>query len=93
MDSIELVTMVVLGGMASTYGAVFGAILLTFLPELLVIFEDYEMLIFGGILMGVMIFMPQGLYVGLSQKLSLLSAKKKRIKKDMAQEVSAGEAG
>lgn len=65
--SIELVTMVVLGGMASTYGAVFGAILLTFLPELLVVFEDYEMLIYGGILMGVMIFMPQGLFVGLSQ--------------------------
>lgn len=65
--SIELVTMVVLGGMASTYGAVFGAILLTFLPELLVVFEDYEMLIYGAILMGVMIFMPQGLYVGLLQ--------------------------
>jgi len=67
--SIELVTMVVLGGMASTYGAVFGAILLTFLPELLVVFEDYEMLIFGGILMGVMIFMPQGLFVGIVQKI------------------------
>ncbi len=68
--SIELVTMVVLGGMASTYGAVFGAILLTFLPELLVVFEDYEMLIFGGILMGVMIFMPQGLFVGVAQKIA-----------------------
>ncbi len=68
--SIELVTMVVLGGLASTYGAVFGAILLTFLPELLVVFEDYEMLIYGGILMGVMIFMPQGLFVGLLQKIA-----------------------
>jgi len=68
--SIELVTMVVLGGMASTYGAVFGAILLTFLPELLVVFDDYEMLIFGGILMSVMIFMPQGLFIGLLQKIA-----------------------
>ncbi len=68
--SIELVTMVVLGGMASTYGAVFGAILLTFLPEFLVVFEDYEMLIFGAILMGVMIFMPQGLFVGMVQKIT-----------------------
>jgi len=66
--SIELVTMVILGGMASTYGAVFGAILLTFLPELLVVFEDYEMLIFGAILMGVMIFMPQGVFVALLQQ-------------------------
>jgi branched-chain amino acid transport system permease protein len=63
--SIGLVTMVVLGGLASTYGAVFGAILLTFLPEFLVVFEDYEMLIFGAILMLVMIFMPQGLFIAL----------------------------
>ena len=63
--SIELVTMVVLGGMASTYGAVFGALILTFLPELLVVFEDFEVMIFGAILMLMMIFLPQGLFVGL----------------------------
>lgn len=63
--SIELVTMVVLGGMASTYGAVFGALVLTFLPELLVVFEDYEVMVFGAILMLIMIFLPQGLFVGL----------------------------
>ena len=65
--SIELVTMVVLGGMGSTFGAVFGAIILTLLPELLVVFEDYEVLIFGAILMVIMIFLPQGLFVGVSQ--------------------------
>jgi len=73
--SIELVTMVVLGGLASTYGAVFGAILLTFLPEFLVVFEDYEMLIFGGILMSVMIFMPQGLFIGVGNKIKQLTKK------------------
>ncbi|MDH3353866.1 MAG: branched-chain amino acid ABC transporter permease [Chromatiales bacterium] len=62
--SIELVTMVVLGGLASTYGAIFGALVLTFLPELLVVFEDYEVMVFGAILMAMMIFMPQGLFVG-----------------------------
>ncbi|WP_260292762.1 branched-chain amino acid ABC transporter permease [Sedimenticola hydrogenitrophicus] len=70
--SIELVTMVVLGGMASTYGAVLGALILTFLPELLVVFEDYEVMIFGGILMGMMIFLPQGLFVGLGDLLRKL---------------------
>ncbi|GAB4360150.1 MAG: branched-chain amino acid ABC transporter permease [Gammaproteobacteria bacterium] len=65
--SIELVTMVVLGGMGSTFGAVFGAIVLTLLPELLVVFEDYEVLIFGAILMVIMIFLPQGLFVGIHQ--------------------------
>ncbi|HHW77695.1 MAG TPA: branched-chain amino acid ABC transporter permease [Xanthomonadaceae bacterium] len=65
--SVELVTMVVLGGMASTFGAACGAIALTLLHEGLVVFEDYEMLIHGALLMAVMIFLPQGLFVGLSQ--------------------------
>ncbi len=67
MVSVELVTMVVLGGMASTFGAALGAITLTVLHESLVVFEDYEMLIHGALLMAVMIFLPQGLFVGLSQ--------------------------
>lgn len=62
--SIEIVTMVVLGGMASTFGAVFGAIVLTLLPQVLVVFEDFEVLVFGAILMSIMIFLPQGLFVG-----------------------------
>ena len=63
--SIELVTMVVLGGMASTWGAILGAVILTVLPELLVVFEDYEVVIFGAILMLTMIFLPQGIAGGL----------------------------
>lgn len=61
IHSIELVTMVVLGGMASIFGAVIGAAILTTLPQLLTFLHDYEMLAFGAILMGVMIFMPRGL--------------------------------
>ena len=59
--SIELVTMVVVGGMASTYGAVVGAVILTMLPQLLSSFEGYEMIVFGLILMGTVIFLPRGL--------------------------------
>ncbi len=67
--SVELVTMVVLGGIASTFGAACGAIALTLLRQGLVVFEDYEMLIHGALLMAVMIFLPQGLFVGLGQAL------------------------
>ncbi|MEG3639011.1 branched-chain amino acid ABC transporter permease [Magnetococcus sp. PR-3] len=63
--SIELVVMVVLGGLASTYGAVFGAAVLTLLPEVLVLFDEYEMLILGGIMMALMIFLPQGVWVAM----------------------------
>jgi branched-chain amino acid transport system permease protein len=65
MFSVKLVTMVVVGGMASIWGAVFGAATLTILPEVLATFHDYEILVFGFILMVVMIFLPQGLTRGL----------------------------
>jgi branched-chain amino acid transport system permease protein len=58
--SVELVVMVVLGGMASTFGAVIGAVILTVLPQMLAVFEDYEALLLGAIMMGTMIFMPKG---------------------------------
>jgi branched-chain amino acid transport system permease protein len=65
MFSIKLVTMVVVGGMASIWGSLLGAVVLTVLPELLVVFHDYEIIIFGGILMVVMIFLPRGLVRGI----------------------------
>ncbi len=66
--SIELVTMVVIGGMASVYGSVLGAVLLTALPQALTSFEGWETVAFGGILMLSMIFMPKGLVPTLSSK-------------------------
>lgn len=64
MVSVKLVTMVVIGGMASIWGALLGASLLTLLPEVLHTFADYEMVVYGAILILVMIFMPQGLTQG-----------------------------
>ena len=64
--SIELVTMVVLGGMASTFGAVVGAAVLTILPQALSAFQDYKMLVFGAVLMGTMIFLRKGLVPSLA---------------------------
>ena len=61
LHSIELVVMVVFGGMASTFGAVVGAAVLTALPQLLTVFKEYEMVVFGGVMMLTMIFMPKGL--------------------------------
>lgn len=65
MKSVELVTMVVFGGMASTFGAIVGAVSLTVLPQLLVAFEDYEPMILGAIMIGTMVFMRRGLFVTL----------------------------
>jgi branched-chain amino acid transport system permease protein len=65
MFSIKLVTMVVLGGMASIWGSLLGAGVLTVLPEILTVFHDFEVVIFGAILMVVMIFLPRGLVRGI----------------------------
>lgn len=66
--SIELVTMVVIGGMASVYGSIVGAVLLTALPQMLANFEGWETVVFGAILMLCMIFMPKGLVPTLAAK-------------------------
>ena len=66
--SIELVTMVVIGGMASVYGSLVGAVLLTALPQALASLEGWETVAFGTILMSCMIFMPKGLVPTLAAK-------------------------
>lgn len=62
--SVELITMVVLGGMATLWGSVVGAFFLTALPEFLRVFENIEILLFGAILVICMMFLPQGIVGG-----------------------------
>jgi len=61
MHSIEMVTMAVLGGAGSVLGAIFGAVILTVLPQVLTVFAQYEMLLLGLVMMLVMIFLREGL--------------------------------
>lgn len=62
--SIELLTMVVIGGLGSVYGSFLGAALLTLLPEFLRAAQDYDIIIYGGLLMVMVMFMPGGLVRG-----------------------------
>ena len=59
--SVELVTMVIIGGLASIYGSIFGAALLTVLPEMLRAFQDYDIIVYGLLLVLMTMFMPGGL--------------------------------
>ena len=61
MNSILLLTMVVVGGIGSFWGPVIGASILTILPEYLRAYEGLEVLLYGLILVAVMMFMPRGL--------------------------------
>ncbi len=66
LHSVELVTMVVLGGLGSVAGAIVGAAVLVTLPQVLTSFHDYEHLLLGLIIMAAMIFLRQGLVPGLA---------------------------
>ncbi|MBM4294982.1 MAG: branched-chain amino acid ABC transporter permease [Deltaproteobacteria bacterium] len=59
--SILLLCMVVLGGMGSIAGSVVGAVILAVLPEMLRQFKDYQDLLYGALLVGLLILRPQGL--------------------------------
>jgi branched-chain amino acid transport system permease protein len=65
LRSIELVAMVVLGGMGSIAGSLVGAAVLVLLPQMLTGLHDYEQMMLGLILMGFMIFLRQGIVPGL----------------------------
>jgi len=61
MKSIEILVMVVLGGMGSMVGSVLSATVLTAIPELLRAFSEYRMIVYSMLLITVMIFKPSGL--------------------------------
>lgn len=62
MRSVEILVIVVLGGMGSLTGSIIAAIVLTILPEALRDFAQYRLLIYSFLLVAMMIFRPQGLF-------------------------------
>jgi len=73
LASIEYVTMVVVGGLASVPGAVLGAALLVLLPQALTVVHEYEHAVLGLLIMLFMVFLRQGILPGLA---GLLAARR-----------------
>lgn len=61
LKSIDLVIIVVIGGMGSITGVVLGASILVILPEVFRQFADYRMIVYALALIVVMILRPQGI--------------------------------
>jgi branched-chain amino acid transport system permease protein len=61
MFSVELIVMVVVGGTRSVWGSVVGAVLLTVLPEYLRAVKDYDVLVYGAIVILVVMWAPSGI--------------------------------
>lgn len=62
MDSVTILSMVVLGGLASIPGTIIGSILLGIAPEVLRFMADYRMLLYGALMVAMMIFKPDGFW-------------------------------
>ena len=60
-ESITILCVVVLGGMGSVIGVIFGALTLILLPEYLRVFSEYRLLVFGAVLVVMMVFRPGGI--------------------------------
>lgn len=68
--SIELVVMVVVGGMGSILGSVVGAVVLEALPQGLAVFHEYEHIMLGAIMIACMVFLPAGIVPSVSKALA-----------------------
>ncbi len=62
LRSIEIVVMVILGGMGNTFGVILAAILLTILPEALREVAEYRMVIYALMLILLMLLRPNGIF-------------------------------
>jgi branched-chain amino acid transport system permease protein len=66
LKSIDILSMIVLGGLGSIPGSVIGAAVLSTAPEFLRFMAKYRMLVYGGLLVFMMIFRPNGLLGGVN---------------------------
>lgn len=66
--TLNAVTMVIIGGEGTLLGPIIGAVLVTFLPEVLRVADQYRMVFFGLILLVSIIYAPSGI-VGLARNL------------------------
>ncbi|AJE04642.1 branched-chain amino acid ABC transporter permease [Geobacter pickeringii] len=66
LKSVDILSMMVLGGLGSIAGTVFGASVLAAAPEFLRFMSQYRMLVYGGLLVFMMVFRPNGLLGGVN---------------------------
>lgn len=59
--SVQMVVMVVIGGLGSLPGAIVGALVVVLLPEVLRAFAEYRLVVYGGLIVVFMLFLPGGL--------------------------------
>lgn len=69
--SINILAVVIVGGLGSIPGVIVGALVLVGLPELLREFAEYRLLVYGAVLVFMMLKRPEGLVPEARRKLEL----------------------
>jgi branched-chain amino acid transport system permease protein len=69
--SINVLSLIIIGGMGSIPGVIIGGLVLIGLPELLREFADYRFLVYGAVLVAMMLTKPEGLFPEERRKLEL----------------------
>ena len=76
LESAMVLSAIVLGGIGSLPGIILGSLILALLPEILRDimpgFAEYRMLVFGGLLISMMLFRPQGIIADKRRKSELM---------------------
>jgi branched-chain amino acid transport system permease protein len=67
LTSIDIIFMIVLGGLGSVPGSIVGAFVVTVGPEWLRFLKDYRLIVYALIILSVLVFAPRGLY-GLGER-------------------------
>ena len=60
-ESINILIMMVLGGMGTIVGPILGAVTITYLLETMRVFADYRMVIYGLLMFFIILYLPNGL--------------------------------
>jgi branched-chain amino acid transport system permease protein len=84
MISINIICLIIVGGMGSIPGVIVGSLALVGLPELLREFAEYRLLVYGAALVAMMLLKPEGLWPDVKRQREL------QVAEEAAETVPAG---
>lgn len=87
--SINVLSLIIIGGMGSLPGVIVGALALVGLPELLREFREYRLLVYGAVLVLMMLFRPEGLWPETTRARELHEAEEEPMVEEVPAAVSA----
>lgn len=91
--SINVLSLIIVGGMGSIPGVFVGALILVGLPELLREFAEFRLLIYGALLIAMMLMRPQGFWPEASVHRSLQQTEQPALASETGKAVAPGQAG